>query len=80
MNLRTQVAQLIKDLRKEAGLTQTELARQCFMESQARMSRLENGHNEPTFAEIEKLCEILNVDVHITITQKREPVVRSINV
>ena len=80
MNLRTQVAQLIKELRKEAGLTQAELARQCFMESQARMSRLENGHNEPTFAEIEKLCEILNVDIHITVTQKREPIVRSIDV
>tara|TARA_R110000868_G_scaffold336554_2_gene597459 strand:- start:70 stop:288 length:219 start_codon:yes stop_codon:yes gene_type:complete len=70
MNLRTQVAQTIKELRKEAGLKQVDLASLASIETQARISRLENGVHEPTFSEIEKIAEALSIDITITITKR----------
>lgn len=70
MNLRTQVAQLIKELRLEAGLTQAQLASLAKMEQSNRISKIEHEVFEPSFSEIEKLSEALSVDITITITKK----------
>jgi transcriptional regulator with XRE-family HTH domain len=70
MNLRTQVAQLIKKLRKESGLTQVQLASLAKMDQSNRLSDLERAKHEPSFSEIERLAEALSIEITITITKK----------
>lgn len=79
MNLRTQVAQLIKELRIEAGMTQSELAQRLGC-GHSRISLIEDAKRGINVEDIEQIAEALNLDIHITITQKREPIVRSIDV
>ena len=74
MTLKEQVAQLIKELRKESGLTQVELASLAKMEQSNRISYIECGKNEPSFSELERLAEAFYVDIHITITRKGDDV------
>lgn len=70
MNLRKQVAQLIRGLRKESGLTQVQLASLAKMEQSNRISKIENEVFEPTFSELERLAEALSIDITITITKR----------
>ena len=70
MNLRTQVAQLIRELRKESGLTQAQLASLANMDQSNRITHLEREKFEPSFTEIEKLAEALSIDITITITKR----------
>lgn len=82
MNLRTQVAQLIRQMRKDSGLTQAQLVDLAGLSNQSRLSSIEacRMRNEPTFEEIERIASALNIEINITVTQKREAVVRKINV
>lgn len=52
---------VLKELREERGITQEKLAHQ--MDSHfTHISRLENGHKQPTLVTIFKLAEILKVN------------------
>lgn len=52
----------VRYLRKKAGLDQTELARQLGI-SQVTLSRLENGHRQPTRAQLISLAKYFNVSL-----------------
>jgi transcriptional regulator with XRE-family HTH domain len=79
MDLRTQIAQLIKELRIESRMTQSELAQKLGC-GHSKISLIEDGKRGINLEDIEKIIEALDLSVHITITQKREPIVRSIDV
>lgn len=53
------IGKAIQELRKQRGLSQTELARQVEI-TQAALSGIENG-NRPTEETMKKLCAVLNV-------------------
>ncbi|MFN7394237.1 MAG: helix-turn-helix domain-containing protein [Pseudanabaena sp.] len=79
MNLRTQVAQLIRELRIEAGMTQSDLARKLGC-GHSRISLIEDAKRGIGLEDIEQIAEALNLDIQITVTWKKEPVVRKIDV
>jgi DNA-binding XRE family transcriptional regulator len=56
------VSKRIVALRKEKGMTQTQLAKESGL-PQSHISRLESGKHSPSFATIEKLAKALRVPV-----------------
>jgi transcriptional regulator with XRE-family HTH domain len=56
------IAENIKAKRKEAQLTQFELAQKCGM-SENSLRRYEKGHRVPTVEALEKIAEALKIDV-----------------
>ncbi len=54
--------QVIQKLRREAGMTQSELGKQLCVSSQA-VSKWENDFSQPDFSTISSLCKIFNVTV-----------------
>lgn len=56
------VSNQIKRLRKQAGLTQVQLAEKSGI-PQSHISRLENGEHSPSFITLEKIASALNVPV-----------------
>ena len=52
----------IKELRKNAGLTQEQVAEQIEME-QNTISVIESGRNFPTLMTLEKIAKVLNVEL-----------------
>ena len=69
MKLRTQVAQLIRELRQESGVKQKELALKVHC-SPSLISALERGEKSISLDNIELIAEALGLDVVITITSK----------
>lgn len=51
----------IADARRQAGLTQDELAQRAGKQ-QADISRIENGRNEPTLQTLANFARILRID------------------
>ena len=52
----------IKKIRKERGMTQTDLAYSCGFEKQ-NMQRIESGKTSPTLKTLLKISEALEVDI-----------------
>ncbi|MBL7231431.1 XRE family transcriptional regulator [Pseudomonas brenneri] len=56
------LAQRIKRLRKEAGLSQAQLADACGWKSQSRVGNYEAGTREPNLADISAIAKALRID------------------
>lgn len=56
------LAQRIKRLRKEAGLSQAQLADACGWKSQSRVGNYEAGTREPNLADISAIAKALKID------------------
>lgn len=59
-------AQLVREARAGAGLSQRELARRAGT-SQAVISAYENGQREPGFAQLERLLAAAGYKVHVSL-------------
>jgi transcriptional regulator with XRE-family HTH domain len=55
----TELASLLRDLRKRAGLSGDRLAARCSM-SQSKVSRIENGRTRPSLVEVEQILRALD--------------------
>lgn len=62
MDNKKKLGKRIKELRKQKGLTQEKLAEFINME-QNSISIIESGRNFPTLATLEKIANILNVNL-----------------
>ncbi|MEV6974359.1 helix-turn-helix transcriptional regulator [Kitasatospora sp. NPDC093806] len=56
------LAWLLRDLRKRAGLSGDRLARRCGL-SQSTISKIETGRRTPRLTEVESVLRALGVDV-----------------
>lgn len=56
------LGQRIKRLRKEAGMSQAQLAEACGWKSQSRVGNYEAGTREPNLADIDTIAKALQVD------------------
>lgn len=56
------IANLIKDARKKAGLTQKELGLRIGT-SESMISQYENGHRRPKYSTLERIAEALGIEV-----------------
>jgi len=54
-------ASVIKEARKQRGITQTEMAKRMEMTS-GGWSKIENGFNAPKAAKIQRIADALNMD------------------
>lgn len=63
MKLTKNFGKRLKEIRKRKGLSQQQLAELVGMESTNNISKLESGEQLPKKENLEKLCEVLNVDV-----------------
>ena len=57
---------LIREVRRRAGLTQTELAERLGT-TQSAIARLETGHGSPTLARLSEIAEACGFDIHLRI-------------
>ncbi|MFB0631627.1 Scr1 family TA system antitoxin-like transcriptional regulator [Streptomyces sp. AB3(2024)] len=55
----TELASLLRDLRKRAGLSGDRLAARCNM-SQSKVSRIENGRTRPSLVDVEQILRALD--------------------
>ena len=53
---------VIKEKRKELGISQSELARRLGI-SQAYMNQIEQGTRNPTLPKLVKICELLGISM-----------------
>jgi len=60
--LKIQFGKRLKDLRKQAGLTQEQLAEKVNITVES-ISNIERGIYSPKFSNLEKISEILEVEV-----------------
>lgn len=67
----TKIGNFLKDLRKEKGITQEQLAEQ-FSVSNRTVSRWENGNNMPDISLIIELAEFYNVSIPEIINGERK--------
>ena len=67
MEKRENFGRYIKEKRKEAGLSQKELAKQLFV-SESAVSKWERGLSYPDMTLVTSLCEILHVSEHELLT------------
>jgi transcriptional regulator with XRE-family HTH domain len=58
------LAQALKQLRREAGLTGQSLARRCNM-SQSKISKIENGRVTPSIVDVERMLRALNAPAEL---------------
>jgi transcriptional regulator with XRE-family HTH domain len=61
-NYLIKIGRNIKELRKEKGISQVELAYMCNFEK-TNMSRIESGNNNPTIRTLLKIANALDVDL-----------------
>ncbi|MFD3793561.1 multiprotein-bridging factor 1 family protein [Streptomyces californicus] len=59
---RNDLAELLRDLRRRAGKTQTWLARRCTM-SQTKVSNIESGKLTPSLLDVEMMLQALGAGV-----------------
>jgi len=71
----TQIGPLIEALRREAGLTQSELARRLAT-TQAAISKIETGRSLPSLTVIERIARAIGRPITITLGDAREPLTR----
>lgn len=62
MNLAQRLADSLRQLRREAGLTQTRMAKALGL-SQPTLNRLESASQNTTLKTIEQLCRALRCDI-----------------
>lgn len=62
MDNKKKLGKRIKELRKNAGLTQEQVAERIEME-QNTISVIESGRNFPTLVTLEKIANVLNVEL-----------------
>ena len=65
-----QTGQKIKHLRKQAGLSQEELASECFV-SRELVSKWETGERRPDYGSLLRLCEVFKTDIE-SISDRNE--------
>jgi transcriptional regulator with XRE-family HTH domain len=68
MDMRKLVGRNFARLRKEADLTQEQLAERCGL-SQQYLSKLENGHRNPTVVTLYEIAQGLGVS-HVELVQE----------
>ena len=68
----SQIAEMLRFLRKQEGLTQEELANKTGL-SRSRINNYENGIREPDFETAELFADFFNVDMD-TLTGRKIPV------
>lgn len=56
--------------RKDAGLTQGQLAKRCGWASQSRVGNYENDSREPTLGDLKKIASVLGIHVLQLIDEK----------
>ena len=71
----TQIGPLIETLRREAGLTQVELARRLET-TQAAISKIETGRSLPSLTVIERIARAIGRPITITLGGTRAPLSR----
>lgn len=59
----------IRELRRNAGLTQAELGKELSVTSQA-VSKWENGQSEPDLSSIDRMCGIFGVSPNVFFETK----------
>lgn len=64
MNHREKIGQKLKSLRKEAGISQTEMAEKTGLKRQ-NLDRVESGQFNTGIDTIQKMCEVLGVEINI---------------
>lgn len=57
---------LIREVRRRAGLTQTQLAERLGT-TQSAIARLETGHGSPTLARLSEIAEACGFDIHLRL-------------
>ena len=57
-------ATLVREARRRAGLTQTELARRVGT-TQSAIARLERGHTDPSVERVRHLVNAVGLDLHV---------------
>lgn len=65
------IAERIKLIRKQKGMTQKQLAEQCGMATGA-IQQYELGKREPRQEQLQKIAEILDVDIFALIGKAQE--------
>ena len=55
---------IIKELRKQAKLSQTNLAKACDI-TQAYLSQIESNKREPHISSLKKICEVLDIPLPV---------------
>ena len=60
VNISKKIGENLKSARKQAGYTQTQVAKKMFM-TQQQYSRFENGVFQLNYEQILKLCELFDV-------------------
>jgi transcriptional regulator with XRE-family HTH domain len=63
-------AQIIREARLKAGLTQTELAERLGRE-RAQIARWETGGQEPSFANVSAVVEACGFALHVAIAERQ---------
>lgn len=61
MAQRDRLITLLRDIRLEAGLTQTELAARMETKDQAYISRYENGERRLDVLEVREICQAIGI-------------------
>lgn len=65
-----QFGQMIKEVRKNKSLTQTQLG-QLIGVSKSQISKLENGTSNMTIGTIFKVFEAMNSDIHFEVREQK---------
>ncbi|MEV0409210.1 helix-turn-helix transcriptional regulator [Streptomyces sp. NPDC050448] len=66
----TELASLLRDLRKRAGLSGDRLAARCNM-SQSKVSRIENGRTRPSLVDVEQILRALDAPRELPLHEGR---------
>lgn len=66
------IANLIKEARKKAGITQKELGARVGT-SESMISQYENGHRRPKYSTLEKIAEALAIEVDFLWVDANDP-------
>jgi len=69
--LAVKIGNIVRDLRKRDGISQTKLAKILFCAA-PRVSFLESGHNEPRLSTLLQLSDIFNVSLAYLIGREQE--------
>jgi predicted nucleotidyltransferase len=69
--MRVQTAELLREARRRARLTQTELARRAGT-SQPNVNRTERGVSEPALSTLRRLVRVCGFDLQLRLVRKRE--------
>ena len=75
MNLNENIGKIIKEARVEAGISQNDLAKKCFM-SRPKLTKIELGERNPNVHDICALCSNLKIsaDYLLGLSPRRESV------